>query len=129
MNPLFSILLFLSPLFLLGQQDQLTNNLWCFEANFLDALSEGEIVEVDIFFVDTDPIKFRRNGTFKRIDAPLTMCGNTPKSKRIDHMKGRWSLHQDTLTMQVKEKTVEFKLIQKTENNIILKVIGESVSK
>lgn len=129
MNFLFSILLILSPLFLLSQEEELANSLWCFEANFLDSLSVGEIVEVDIFFFDNDPIQFKKNGKFKRIDAPINMSGNTPKSKRIDDLKGHWSLNKDTLIMQIKEKSIEFKLIQKTENQMILKVIKESGSK
>ena len=129
MNFLFSILLFISPLFLLSQEEQLTDKLWCFETNFHDSLTEGEIVEVNIFLFDNDPIKFKNNGKFKRIDAPLNMCGNAPKSKKIDNIKGDWSLNQDTLIMQVKEKKIEFKLIEKTENQIKLKVINLSVSK
>lgn len=129
MNFLFSILLSISPMLLLIQENELTDNLWCFETNFLDTINEGDIVEATIFLFDNDPIKFKSNGTFKRIDAPLNMCGNSPKSKRIDNIKGHWSLKQDTLIMQLKEKKVEFKLIQKTENQIKLEVIDVSDTK
>ncbi len=63
------------------------------------------MVELNVFLFDNDPIKFKKNGKSKWIDTPLYICGNRTKSKRIDKIKGYWCLNQDTLLMQVKEKS------------------------
>jgi hypothetical protein len=76
--------------------------------------------------MDNSPIEFQDNGKFKRIKAPVRMCGNEPKSTPIDDLKGSWKLTEDILSMTMKESEIKFTVVYNFEHTLILKV--ESIS-
>lgn len=123
MNFLVTLSLLFFPLFALSQENQLTENLWCFKSHFLDSLKEGEIIEAHIFLFDNDPIRFKKNGKFKLIPAPVTICATKTRRHKTKQLKGKWNVEQNQLTLEIKKKKVTFLLMDYTDQIVRLKAI------
>ena len=118
-----SILLLILPSIVFGQSKILNGELLCFERNFIDSIHFNDTINVSVFYFDNSPIKFKRNGKFKRVKAPVVMCANTRKQKsKIDNLSGCWSLNINVLTMTTKTKTIELQVVEQTKDSYILKV-------
>lgn len=117
-------ILFLLTLFLSAdafcQEDDLVSSLWCFDKNFQKSLKKGDTLEVHKFYMDNSPIKFTPNGKFKRIKAPVRMCGNAPKSKKIDQLRGKWAIRNNKLIMLIKSRTLSFTIVEMNSMKMIL---------
>lgn len=123
MNFLVTLSLLFFPLFALSQENQLTENLWCFKSHFLDSLTEGEIIEAHIFLFDNDPIRFKKNGKFKLIPAPVTICATKTRKHKTEQLKGKWNVEQNQLTLEIKKKKVTFLFVDYTDQIVRLKAI------
>lgn len=120
-----SILLLILPSIIFGQSQMLNGELLCFERNFIDSIHFNDTINVSVFNFDNSPIKFKRNGKFKRIEAPIVMCANSRKQKsKIDNLSGSWSLNSNVLTMTTKTKTIELQIVEQTKDSFILKVLS-----
>lgn len=121
MKHLIVLLLLTLPLGLLSQ-NELVERLWCFEKDFNKSLIVGDTIVVNSFLVDNSPIQFNSNGKFERIKSPFRTCGNAPKPKRIDKIKGRWNMDGNQLSMTIDKKEMKFSFYHIDERKLVLVV-------
>lgn len=120
-----SILLLILPSFIFGQRNLFKDVLLCFESNFVDSMYLNDTISVSVFAFDNSPIEFKRNGKFKRIKAPIVMCGRSRKgNSRIDNLKGTWSLKEDVLSLNTRTKIIELQVVEQTQYTFILRVLS-----
>ena len=122
MKHIFFLSLLMLPLSLLGQKENLVNYLWCFEKDFHQTLLVGDTIEVAPFLMDNSPLRFKKNGRFRRIKAPIQMCGNSPKPQRLDNIKGSWSMNNNQLFMVINKKHVGYFILKMDKDSLVLVV-------